>query len=218
MIRKQNILPVGHRNRPGHPMQPKGLLFHTTNNWRDGAGDEMHGEYMENVTDRVVSWHHTVDKDSATQHIPEDENAWHAGDGTNGYYNRNYIGMEIACEAVELGEQIDAATYRNAVQLAAEICIHHGFGYDQLQPHRVVYGKDCPHHTLMDAVTFKNAVMDRIAEMNKPPQVVPQQEVSEWAVDAREWVMQTGISDGTRPKDPVTREEVWTMLYRMNNQ
>lgn len=31
---------------------------------------------------------------------------------------------------------------------------------------------------------------------------------------AREWAVEQGISDGTRPKDPVTREEVWVMLYR----
>lgn len=42
--------------------------------------------------------------------------------------------------------------------------------------------------------------------------------VSEWAVDARQWVMQAGISDGTRPKEPVTREEVWTMMYRFSKQ
>jgi len=44
----------------------------------------------------------------------------------------------------------------------------------------------------------------------------PAEEVSDWAREAREWVIAQGISDGTRPKDPVTREEVWTMLWRMN--
>ncbi|OUM86641.1 MAG: hypothetical protein BAA01_11570 [Bacillus thermozeamaize] len=38
--------------------------------------------------------------------------------------------------------------------------------------------------------------------------------VSVWAREARDWAVSRGISDGTRPKDPVTREEVWTMLYR----
>ena len=32
---------------------------------------------------------------------------------------------------------------------------------------------------------------------------------------AREWVMERGISDGERPLDKVTREELWVMLYRM---
>mgnify|MGYP001159215432 CR=1 FL=1 len=31
---------------------------------------------------------------------------------------------------------------------------------------------------------------------------------------ARKWVVEQGITDGSRPQDPVTREEVWVMLYR----
>lgn len=41
------------------------------------------------------------------------------------------------------------------------------------------------------------------------------QEASPFAKNAQEWVILEGISDGTRPMDPVTREEIWTMLYRM---
>lgn len=40
------------------------------------------------------------------------------------------------------------------------------------------------------------------------------QEVSSWAREARDWAVSVGITDGTRPKDNVTREEVWVMLYR----
>lgn len=159
---RQSLLPVGHRNRPGYPMVPKGLLFHTTNNWSDGAGDEMHGKYMAS-TDRVVSWHVTVDKDSATQHIPFNENAWHAGDGQSGYYNRHWIGLEIACEAVEYGQHLDRATYENAVDVAAQIMMAHGWESDvYLQPHYVVYGKDCPHHTLFDRERFRQDVISLI--------------------------------------------------------
>lgn len=39
-------------------------------------------------------------------------------------------------------------------------------------------------------------------------------DVSEWAKEARDWAVSEGITDGTRPKNLVTREEVWTMLYR----
>jgi len=38
--------------------------------------------------------------------------------------------------------------------------------------------------------------------------------VSAWAVDAQKWVKEQGISDGNDPKDIVTREQLWTMLYR----
>lgn len=43
-------------------------------------------------------------------------------------------------------------------------------------------------------------------------------DVSDWAIDAYNWVKDTGISDGARPKDNVTREELWTMLYRFNKK
>lgn len=39
-------------------------------------------------------------------------------------------------------------------------------------------------------------------------------QVSEWAREAKDWAVSSGITDGMRPKDAVTREEVWTMLYR----
>lgn len=42
------------------------------------------------------------------------------------------------------------------------------------------------------------------------------QEVSSWAKEAWEWGREKGITDGTRPKDAATREEIVTMLYRMN--
>jgi len=35
-----------------------------------------------------------------------------------------------------------------------------------------------------------------------------------WAVDAWEWATKIGLTDGTRPRDPVTRQEVMTLLYR----
>ena len=41
------------------------------------------------------------------------------------------------------------------------------------------------------------------------------EEISEWAKDAQEYVIDKGISDGTRPKDNVTREELWTIVYRV---
>lgn len=37
-----------------------------------------------------------------------------------------------------------------------------------------------------------------------------------WYADAQAWVMETGIADGTRPTDPATRAEVWTMLQRLH--
>lgn len=37
----------------------------------------------------------------------------------------------------------------------------------------------------------------------------------DWATEARNFVIKAGISDGSRPKDPATREEIWSMLKRL---
>jgi len=42
-------------------------------------------------------------------------------------------------------------------------------------------------------------------------------EVSPWAVKGQAYCINKGISDGTKPKDLVTREELWTMIERMAN-
>lgn len=38
------------------------------------------------------------------------------------------------------------------------------------------------------------------------------------AAAAQEWVKSMGISDGSSPDQPVSRKQVWQMLYRMNNK
>lgn len=50
--------------------------------------------------------------------------------------------------------------------------------------------------------------------LKRKPEPEPVQTVSDWAREAHVWAVEQGITDGTRPKDPVTREEVWAMLYR----
>lgn len=43
-----------------------------------------------------------------------------------------------------------------------------------------------------------------------------EQTVSSWAVDGYNYAVLNEISDGTRPKDVVTREELWVMLERFS--
>ena len=38
-----------------------------------------------------------------------------------------------------------------------------------------------------------------------------------WYADAQKWAVEMGIADGTRPTDPCTRAEEWTMLQRLYN-
>jgi peptidoglycan hydrolase-like protein with peptidoglycan-binding domain len=173
-INKQ-YLPEGHHNRPGNPMDPEGIIYHTTNNWNDKADDVMHGKYMAS-TSNTVSWHSTVDYDSATEHLPTVENGWHAGDGGKGHYNRNWVGVEISCNRVDRGQKLDKETYDNAVEYVAHIMQELGLNHwDQLQPHNVVYGKDCPHHTLFDRNQFKRDVF-AVLEGEQQVEVVEKEE------------------------------------------
>lgn len=225
MIEKVNYLPEGHRNRPGNAMKPEGILFHTTNNWSDGAGDELHGEYMKNVKDRIVSWHDTVDKDSVTHHIAYDENAWHAGDGSNGRYNRNWIGVEIAVEAVAPGEPLDKETYDNAVNYIAKLMDYFTFDWDKLQPHNIVSGKNCPHDTLFDRMEFKKDVFKRMDHIRKPAEKPKKTRFTD--VPAGHWAevvisqadkagIMMGYSDGTFGLGkPVTREELAVVVSKI---
>ena len=61
-----------------------------------------------------------------------------------------------------------------------------------------------------------------IAKENKPKEVVNMNKVdnkpSAWAVDAWAWAKQVGLLDGSRPKDPITREEVAIVLKRLTDK
>jgi N-acetylmuramoyl-L-alanine amidase len=55
----------------------------------------------------------------------------------------------------------------------------------------------------------------------KPKQTVQTPPSDDWRAEfaaAREWAVEQGITDGSRPLDPVTRGEVWVMLYRAFGQ
>ncbi len=52
--------------------------------------------------------------------------------------------------------------------------------------------------------------------LNVTPTPTPTPEPSNEAELARKWVIQKGISDGENPDSPATRQQIWTMLYRMN--
>jgi N-acetylmuramoyl-L-alanine amidase len=80
--------------RPGYAMKPEYITIHQTGNTSKGANAEMHNRYVHNVAPNP-SWHYTVDDKEIYQHLPLNENGWHASDGTNGAGNRKSVGIEI---------------------------------------------------------------------------------------------------------------------------
>jgi len=207
----EDFIPAGRRNRPGTKLTgPKYITIHDTANPAKGANALMHAKYLkrDDAANRPASWHFTVDDQNVVQHIPLNEVAWHAGDGSKGPGNTSSIAIEI-CENAD-GDRTKAEA--NAAELVAHLLKQFGLSIDAVVQHNRWTGKDCPRiirHRSGGWEAFLTAVRKHL----NPPTS------ADWRAEfaaAREWAVEQGITDGSRPKDPVTREELWVMLYRMN--
>lgn len=141
--------------RPGHPMQPRYITIHNTANTNEGADAEMHARYLHNgASGRVVSWHFTVDDRQIYQHIPLNENGWHAGDGGEGTGNRESIGIEIC----ENSDGAFGKAVAHAVWLIKKLMTEHDIGIENVVPHQYWSGKNCPRRLLDQWTGFKKRI------------------------------------------------------------
>ncbi len=138
----QDLIPKGRRNRPGYRLDPKYITIHDTANTQSGADAKAHASYVKSAAAAAipVSWHYTVDDKVIYQHLPLNENGWHAGDGANGTGNRQSIGIEI-CENRD-GNR--AAAEANAAWLVAKLLREFNLGLDRVKQHYDWSGKNCP--------------------------------------------------------------------------
>jgi len=138
----QDFIPSGRRNRPGYKLTPKYITIHDTANTQAGADARAHAQYLKGSTaaSLPVSWHYTVDDKVIYQHLPLNENGWHASDGANGPGNRQSIGIEI-CENRD-GNR--AAAEANAAWLTAKLLKDYDLGLDRVKQHYDWSGKNCP--------------------------------------------------------------------------
>ena len=137
----QDFIPPGRRNRPGYKLEPRYITVHDTANTSAGADAKAHAAYLKkNPPASEASWHFTVDDKVIYQHLPLNENGWHAGDGTNGTGNRQSIGIEI-CENRD-GNRAKAEA--NAAWLVAKLLKDYGLGLDRVKQHYDWSGKNCP--------------------------------------------------------------------------
>lgn len=151
----KEIIPVNQKKqRPGYAMDPKYITVHNTANASKGADAEMHARYLLNgAGGREVGWHFTVDDHSIYQHLPLNENGWHAGDG-RGNGNMKSIGIEI-CENAD--GDFDKAC-KNAQWLIKKLMKEHNIGINNVVPHKHWSGKNCPHLLLNMWGTFKEGI------------------------------------------------------------
>lgn len=203
---RTDLIPKSNKtSRPGIKITPSSGTAHNTGNRKRGANAKMHTEYVDH-TSQYVSWHITIDDKEIIQELPLDEMAFHAGDGRNGPGNRTSIAVEI-CEHEGIDWELakeNAAKFFHFLFVVGII--------DSVVPHQKWSGKYCPHRILDEGWDKFTALIKHIEKT-----FAPLDDISPWAIDGREYVMLHGISDGTRPKDLPTREEIWSMLYNHYN-
>ncbi|HHQ0867255.1 TPA: N-acetylmuramoyl-L-alanine amidase [Listeria innocua] len=127
-------------------MKAKKITVHNTYN---DASSQNETDYCKN-NNNEVSFHVAVDDKEAIQVVPFDRNAWHCGDGGNGYGNRNTIGVE-ACYSKSGGAKYKAAE-KNTIKYVAGLCVQQGIiaTKDTIKKHQDWSGKYCPHRILDD--------------------------------------------------------------------
>ena len=110
-------------------MNAEWITVHNTANDAPAA-DEIN--YMVNNTN-TVSFHYAVDDKEIVQGIPEDRNAWNAGDG-NGDGNMRSISIET-CFSLSGGERFIQAE-KNTAEFVAEILKRKGWGIERVKKHQ----------------------------------------------------------------------------------
>lgn len=134
-------VPKGCAARPGYPMTPCFITIHNTANGSLHAGAENHGRYLQRLgAQKTVSWHYAVDDRLITHSIPDNEVAWHAGDGAKGRGNRQSLAIEI-CENPD--SNLKKAT-ENAAELAAKLMKQYKIPISHVVQHHHWTGKNCP--------------------------------------------------------------------------
>ncbi len=125
-----------------YPMKPKGVTLHNTYN---DASAENEIKYMQS-NNNAVSYHGAIDDKEVVWGVPLDRSSWHAGDGKNGYGNRNHISFEI-CYSKSGGAKYKKAE-AHAVKVVAYTLYKYGWGMSKLKKHQDWSGKNCPHRIL----------------------------------------------------------------------
>lgn len=130
-----------------YDMNPEGITIHNTAN---DASAMAEISYMIGNNNQV-SFHDAVDDYQVVRGIEHNRNAWHAGDGANGFGNRNTIGVEI-CYSLSGGSRFTQAE-KNGAWYIAYLMKQYGWGFDRIDDKRIGThqnrsGKYCPHRTL----------------------------------------------------------------------
>lgn len=173
------------------------ILHHAAGN---GTAESIH-KYHVSLGWKGIAYHYYVRKDGTIYRgRPEDT----VGGHTSGYNSRS-IGV---CAEGNFETDVMSDAQRDAIR-ALVLDIRTRYPDTQTIKHKDVAATACP---------GKNYPFDYIAAADPDPEDTPVEPTLDWETEkalARDWAMLKGISDGERPNDNVTRQEMWVMLYRL---
>lgn len=228
--------------KTGKLIVPKGVMVHSTgaNNpflrryVHPASGDKNYAKILStlgsnkygnhwNRGDLNVCVHGFIGKDTEgtvriVQTLPWNMRGWHAGTGFKGLSaNDTHISFEI-CEDDLKDEKYFNEVMDTAAWLCAYLCSQYELSWETVICHSegnkmgIASAHSDITHWLSrygkDMMWFRREVKLKMIKMNGQP--------SDWARDAWEWGASAGITDGSRPQDTCTREELVTMLYRFS--
>lgn len=169
---EEKLIAKATKCRPGTVRDKKWIVIHETGNPSKGAGADNHATYLSNLAkqnDTYLSWHYTVDDKKIIRHIPDNEIAWHAGDGSvEGGGNYAGIGIEIC-----INPECDyAVALQNAASLTADLMKKYGLDISSVKQHHDFssYGKNCPEKMRNGGLwdSFKASVKKYYDALSKP--------------------------------------------------
>ena len=136
----EQIISSTNANRPGGNYTKSYITIHETGNKDAGAGAKNHANWLSNGANGEIGYHYTVDDHEIYHHIPDNEKAWHAGDGGLGTGNLHSIGIELCVNAAGDFEQ----TKKNAAWLVAKLMKDNSIPIGNVVQHNHWSGKNCP--------------------------------------------------------------------------
>lgn len=159
----QDFIPLGNINRPERTNSMEFITIHNTGNTKIGADADNHIGYLKNLKEKT-SWHYTVDDKCICQHLPDNECAFHTGDGfglKSG--NRRSIGIEICmnpdCDLLKATE--------NAVKLTRYLMKKYNIPITNVVQHNKWSGKNCPQMIRAGKPYDWNTFINKVMEVEK---------------------------------------------------
>ena len=185
---------------------------------------------------RNASAHYFVDENEVVQSVHEADTAWHCGAKypKHAYCrNSNSVGIEMCSRKDANGNYyIKPETVARAVELTRALMVYYNIPQSRVLRHYDVTGKHCPAPWVRDESQWR-AFLEALMKKEEEKKVTydefkafmiryegekAAQPVSDWAAENWESVKRSGMMDGTRPQSDVTRQELATVLHRLEGK